>query len=252
MFRENKAAIEPFLIDKPLAIFVGGKVTKSINKETASDVVEVLKFLESFVRNDEQSIARIKLLLEAKDGLNNEMGYSIFRNAFREIRKLGRSAQSVFQDILKEVFNSDVAGASLHIDNLKGQDGEMGLSIGNADYFGVINVGDDKGLLKICLEHKMLVDEKEFSNSLFHEINNKHSKVNILIGSKKFSEGWSSWRVSTMGLLNIGRGEGSEIIQLFGRGVRLKGYRFSLKRSTALDASLRPVNIPYVLPILET
>ena len=36
-------------------------------------------------------------------------------------------------------------------------------------------------------------------------------------------EGWNSWRVSNMGLLNIGRNEGSEIIQLFGRGVRLRG-----------------------------
>jgi len=50
----------------------------------------------------------------------------------------------------------------------------------------------------------------------------------LLIGSKKFSEGWSSWRVSSMGLMNVGKSEGSQIIQLFGRGVRLKGYQFSL------------------------
>ena len=196
VFKENGKVIEPFLIDKPLAIFVGGKVTKSISKEIASDVVEVLKFLESFVKNEFLTIERIKLLLEARDGLNNEMGHSIFRNAFKEIRKSGRAASSVFQDVLKEVFNSEVAGASLHIDNLKGQDGEIGLRIGNADYFGVINVGDDKGLLKICEAHNMLVDEKDFSSSLFHDINTKGSKVNVLIGSKKFSEGWSSWRVS--------------------------------------------------------
>ena len=36
-------------------------------------------------------------------------------------------------------------------------------------------------------------------------------------------EGWNSWRVPNMGLLNIGRQEGSQIIQLLGRGVRLKG-----------------------------
>jgi hypothetical protein len=35
-----------------------------------------------------------------------------------------------------------------------------------------------------------------------------------------------------MGLLNMGKGEGSQIIQLFGRGVRLKGKEYSLKRST--------------------
>lgn len=252
VFRENKSEIAPFLIDKPLAIFVGGKVTKSISKEIASDIVEVLKFFSDFVKNDRQSIERINLLLEDRAGLNNEMNQSIFRNAFREIRKTGKSASAVFQDVLKEIFNSDVAGASLHIDNLKGQDGEIGLRIGNSAYFGVINVGDDKGLLKICEEQKLLVDEKDFSVSLFQDINNKNSQVNILIGSKKFTEGWSSWRVSTMGLLNIGRGEGSEIIQLFGRGVRLKGFKFSLKRSSALDYSLKPSYTPSILPILET
>ena len=56
-----------------------------------------------------------------------------------------------------------------------------------------------------------------------------------LIGSKKFTEGWSSWRVCTLGLMNIGKKEGSQIIQLFGRGVRLKGYNFSLKRSRMIQ-----------------
>jgi len=36
--------------------------------------------------------------------------------------------------------------------------------------------------------------------------------------------------------MNVGKKEGSEIIQLFGRGVRLKGYGFKLKRTSALDA----------------
>jgi hypothetical protein len=252
VFKIHNKDIQPFLIDKPLAIFVGGKVTKSISKEIASDVVEVLKFFQDFIKNETSSVERIKRLLDGKDGLVNDKGFSIFKNSFKQIRALNRTSQEIYQDVLLEVFNSNIAGASLHIDNLKGQDGEIGLRIGTSDYFGVINVGDDKGLLKICAEYNLLTDERDFSTSLFHDINSKTSKVNILIGSKKFSEGWSSWRVSTMGLLNIGRGEGSEIIQLFGRGVRLKGYKFSLKRSGALDYSLRPDYIPKVLPLLET
>ena len=39
-----------------------------------------------------------------------------------------------------------------------------------------------------------------------------------------------------MGLLNIGTSEGSQIIQLFGRGVRLRGRDMSLKRSSAVQA----------------
>jgi hypothetical protein len=90
--------------------------------------------------------------------------------------------------------------------------------------FGVINVGDDAKLVKLCEENGLETGEREFSGSLFHTINKPHSTVNVLIGSKKFTEGWSSWRVSTMGLMNVGKGEGAQIIQLFGRGVRLKGY----------------------------
>ncbi len=72
----------------------------------------------------------------------------------------------------------------------------------------------------------------DFAGSMFGKINDKASQLHILIGSRKFTEGWSSWRVATMGLLNMGKGEGSQIIQLFGRGVRLKGRGYSLKRST--------------------
>src|SRR3546814_14168419 len=54
-----------------------------------------------------------------------------------------------------------------------------------------------------------------------------------------------------MGLMNVGQTEGSQIIQLFGRGVRLKGYGSSLKRSgkTELpDDMTRPKDIG----VLET
>jgi len=43
--------------------------------------------------------------------------------------------------------------------------------------------------------------------------------------------------------MHVGRSEGSQIIQLFGRGVRLKGYEWSLKRSGHSHAPLRPTFI---------
>lgn len=51
-----------------------------------------------------------------------------------------------------------------------------------------------------------------------------------------------------MGLMNTGKKEGSQIIQLFGRGVRLKGRDMSLMRSSRLD----PVLAPKHLYLLET
>ncbi len=58
-----------------------------------------------------------------------------------------------------------------------------------------------------------------------------------------------------MGLLNIGKKEGAQIIQLFGRGVRLKGYENYLKRSYALEyenSIPADIRIPNNLTILET
>lgn len=91
----------------------------------------------------------------------------------------------------------------------------MALKVGNNDYFALINVGDSSELLKSAVElENVSVEQDEFSDGLFGKINQDSSTLNLLIGSRKFTEGWSSWRVSTMGLLNMGRGEGSQIIQL--------------------------------------
>lgn len=251
--REN-ISLRQFLIEKPLFIFVGSKVTavRTENKQKVSDVVRVLQFFKEFIRNKNKSLSSIEKLLTGMDGLVDKNNTSIFRNSFNYINSLCLTPSEVYDDLLNQVFNSSISGAELHLDNLKGVDGEIGMRVGDSEYFGVINVGDDSTLLKLCEESGFLTTEKDFSDSLFHKINNPNSKINLLIGSKKFSEGWNSWRVSTMGLMNVGRGEGTEIIQLFGRGVRLKGYNFSLKRSDKLDKEIKPRNINKNIKYLET
>ena len=69
-----------------------------------------------------------------------------------------------------------------------------------------------------------------FSERLFATVDRPDSTVNVVIGARRFIAGWNSWRVSTMGLMHVGVREGPEIIQMFGRGVRLKGWNMSLKR----------------------
>ena len=54
-----------------------------------------------------------------------------------------------------------------------------------------------------------------------------------------------------MGLMNVGKGEGAQIIQLFGRGVRLKGYDLSLKRSGKTQLP-EGVERPKHIDVLET
>ena len=250
-----------FLVEKPLGIFVGGSVNavRSENKRNVSDVVQILLFLQDFIEKKDTFSVYIKRLLDPEDGIKNARGYALFANSFPMIKagmKLGQElthALKVYDDVLKTIFHSDISGARLHIIKQKGGDGEIGLCVGNSDFFGVINVGDSDKLTNLCAENGFLTESREFGEmSLFSHINDADSGINILIGSKKFSEGWSSWRVSAMGLMNVGRSEGSEIIQLFGRGVRLKGYQFSLKRSSALDPSYNPGNLPKGLRSIET
>jgi len=249
LYREEKAAFRPFNIDKPLWIFVGGKVTATLASRDASDIIEILRFVARYVADRAGSIERIERVLN--QGLVTADNRNIFANRFTYLNTAGLSPAQVFDDTLATLFNAS-GGGSLYVENLKGATGEVALRVGDNEPFGVINVGDDAKLCKLCEEWgELTVTEREFSRSLFDEINEPHSTINLLIGSKKFTEGWNSWRVSTMGLMNVGATEGSQIIQLFGRGVRLKGYDLSLKRSGRTQLP-EDVTRPKHIAVLET
>lgn len=253
LFKEQKTTLRDFLLHKPLWVFVGGKVN-AVRKEggkEVSDVLEIIYFLTDFLKNPTVSIQQIDDVVNNKAGLVDKNGYSIFETSFSYLLEQKLDAPTIFNQINELVFNNTTIGANLYLDNLKGADGELGLRIGDSDYFGVINVGDEKTLYQLAISNSVLGTEKDFSDSLFKKINEDTSPINLLIGSKKFSEGWSSWRVSSMGLMNVGKSEGSQIIQLFGRGVRLKGYQFSLKRSTGLDDYQKPESIKQIKPLLK-
>jgi hypothetical protein len=246
---DRKTSFAPFLIEKPLWIFVGGSVNavRTENKRAVSDVLDVLLFFDRFVRERQESVTFIDRLLNGDPGLNDERGRPIFAGAFGYLIKQHATPEAHYERILQTLFNSD-SEAALHVDNLKGADGELGIRVGESDYFGVINVGDETKLLKLCQEQRIPTQDKDFSKSLFATLNSADNRVKLLIDYSKFSERWCSLRVSTMGLMNIGKSEGSQIIQLFGRGVRLKGYEFCLKRSTRLV----DVKVPEHVDILET
>ncbi|MCY4675037.1 MAG: DEAD/DEAH box helicase family protein [Bacteroidetes bacterium] len=249
LYRENESAFRPFNIENPLWIFVGGRVTKTLAMRDASDIVEILRFFARYVSDRAGSIQRIERVLN--EGLVTSTGRNLFYKRFPYLNTCGLPAAQVLDETLRTIFNAP-GGGQLYIENLKGVPGEVALRLGaENEAFGVINVGDDAKLVKLCAKNNLATGEREFAESLFHELNEPHSKVNILIGSKKFTEGWSSWRVSTMGLMNVGKGEGAQIIQLFGRGVRLKGYNTSLKRSGKAQLS-EGIKRPRDISVLET
>jgi len=246
-FEEQRQCLRPYNIEPPLWIFVGGKVQ---GKKQQSDVLRILEFIVRFLQNDRGWVQKgIGKILAGESQLKDDNGHDVFKDRFKFLQKRKRSPDSLYKSILETVFHCK-SGSTVRLSALKSADGEIGLRAGSEEkYFGVINIGDAPEFLKLVEEKQLKVSREDdvISPSLFGDISKPQSTVNILIGAKKFIEGWSSWRVSTMGLMNIGTGEGTQIIQLFGRGVRLLGKNRSLKRTKATDAD-RPENIE----LLET
>lgn len=259
-FRDYGRQIRPFNLENPLMIFVGSSVT---GKKNESDVLQVVKFLSRFVNEKDLFSRLIKDILTDKSSLVDTNDQPIFSTKFPYLRELIRNDKEkldvIYQDMLNVLFHTHTS-KPLKFVELKNADGEIALKF-NSEYFGVINIGNIYDFLQLIekdTENPYFdknPSKNHFDKSLFRKIEKKNSNINFLIGAKKFSEGWNSYRVSSMGLLNVGKSEGAQIIQLFGRGVRLRGYGNYLKRSYHLESEkLIPpdIQIPNNIGILET
>ncbi|WP_415045053.1 DEAD/DEAH box helicase family protein [Cedecea neteri] len=226
LWSNNHDQLIDYNIEKPLWVFVGNSVSGE-----ESDILEVVNFLSYFLNNDATIKSWIADFIADRAQILDASGNNIFKGRFTPLMSYLDQIDTLYRDILIRVFNS-TSKQRLKLVNIKSSKGELALRVGDAVPFGLINIGDDTGFFGMAEDSENFDNERDdFGGALFSSLNEKNSPLNILIGSRKFTEGWSSWRVSTMGLLNMGKGEGSQIIQLFGRGVRLKGKNFSLKRT---------------------
>lgn len=251
VFADFEAQLKPFNVEKPLWVFVSSSVTKGFDSKEANDMVLALQFINQALTQRQHAIETIEAIM--KHGYIGKNGVDYVHGRFNYLKGLSLSSEDLYSDMLAKVFNS--SGGNLYLENISGEPGEIALRAGTSDkIFGVINVGDDAKLIKLCDKHGLLSQDCRFKGSLFESIKEADSSVNLLFGSKRFSAGWSSWRVSCMTLLNVGKNNGAQIIQLFGRGVRLKGWQSSLKRSAELMTLLLKESItrPNEIYYLET
>ena len=248
VFAETKERLRPYGLEKPLWVFVGSSVNapKKDSDLLRSDILTVVRFLHRVLSDPVGSVAVIENLLKGESGLTSPTdGKDLFAGKFDYLRhRFPGSFESVYWDALTRVMHAN--GGGLELSDLRGSEGELGLKANGAeDYFGVVYVGDTAAFKRLVESDNsaIVVAEDALQGSLFDRINEPDSPVQVLAGARKFIEGWNSWRVSNMGLLNIGRSEGSQIIQLFGRGVRLRGRDMTLKRSSALNDGPHPQHI---------
>ena len=131
----------------------------------------------------------------------------------------------------RSIFSSDIIGPLVVARN-PDNNNELLLSYGEGEKWGMINVGDGVGFYN-SIENPRIetrVESIADSNLYFENLDNETSPINVLIGSRKFAEGWNSYRLSVIDLINLGSSKGNLIIQIFGRGVRLRGKGGNGKR----------------------
>ena len=256
-FRSNAEALVNYNIAPPLALMVGREIAGSTRDDlaTRADVLSALRFFHRFLRNEgDWSIQSLKKLFDKKTPID-EQGHGLTLDEARHYwARVGMAAGAeLFDWICANVLHSP-GGGGLVVHRIRGNENEIALR-GSEDQnqkpFGLVYIGKAPDLTN-AIDPNSGIEQSEdhLADAWFPRIDEPTSPINFLLGAKKFIEGWSSWRVSALGLINIGKSEGSEIIQLFGRGVRLLGLHRLLKRSKYIPGQ-PPEHLKITLPLLE-
>ncbi|MEI7866586.1 MAG: DEAD/DEAH box helicase family protein [Candidatus Methylumidiphilus sp.] len=237
--QENLQIAKPLWVLLGLSV-IGGK-TKG-DQEQTSDVVDVLRYLHKVLHGPEHWLADLTGVLDVQT-IGTDLLPPEARSALA-----GYQPKVLAERILSDVFGWQ-AGDKPVFRLLKNASGELGLGLLRADavhYFGVVNVGDAAGLKKKLEESSLIVEDDALSASLFAELALGDSLINVLIGSRRFAEGWDNYRASSLTLLRLGQGEGSLIIQMFGRVVRFAGRNGDGRRLRHPSSALKPLQTAYV------
>ena len=238
-WRTYGRAWREYHVTRPLWAFLGKTVlgrSKARDAETTrSDVLLILGFFGRFLAERAGMEAMIGSLLAGESGLHSEAGGDWFAGRLSDLAQ--ESPTKIYDDVCKALFYGT---GKLHVEYLTRGEGELHLRVGDNPVFGIVNVGDAAGLharLQGIHNPHFELERNLIAAPMFADVDRETSPVNIVIGARRFIAGWNSWRVSTIGLMHVGVGEGPEIVQMFGRGVRLKGWNLSLKRHGPAGAS---------------
>jgi len=181
----------------PLNLFVVHKV-----KGEDSDVKRVYEWFNKFVSDQERR--NVLEIIERK------------KENIPELRELPKD--EIFKGIVKDCLRGN-SFDGLSVKAWKINNSEIGFSLNKGErYFAVVYVGN-AGDVPIDMEDDNLTSsymEKFLANP-------DESELQLLIVARKLIEGFDTLRINSISLVDIGKDEGSLVVQLFGRGVRLRG-----------------------------
>jgi len=144
VYKENKDLVSEYNIEKPLWIFVGSTVTNGKRskeeEKTVSDILDILLFLKKVLENREWLENQIESILKGKTVFEGEEENSdIFLRKFQYLRSKQINIDDFIDDLYEEVFGSK---GKLQVYEIVNASGELGLKVGEENYFGVVNIGD--------------------------------------------------------------------------------------------------------------
>ncbi|GBD34328.1 hypothetical protein HRbin35_00038 [bacterium HR35] len=204
-------------------------LVNSVNKEDAD-----LKLFFEEIRNIAEGNFDKSLIEEAKEEIKKEFqekenfdipGDDKLKIDFNLVSKV------TYNDILKNVFNSDRPG-KIEISYSPKEKGEVAFKLKISDsHFALMKTGDMPGWLKDSLS-QFEVNHLYENEKFFEEINSDSSKINILLGSRVFYEGWDSNRPNIIMFINIGTQKEAKkfVLQSVGRGIRIEPIKNERKR----------------------
>ena len=162
---------------------------------------------------------------QAKDELKEELiagkRYSIGsdklkKSYFDSIEKI------TLEDILINVFNSNNYGKIEIKTGEANKEIAMQLETANTPFM-LIKIGDTNKFKKEKLGSNYQIGKSYSTTKFFDSLNSKNSKINILLGSRAFYEGWDSNRPNVLNFINIGSSDAKKfVLQSIGRGLRIQ------------------------------
>lgn len=188
--------------------------------------------------------AIMKILQDSKDiseiakNLAKKLESSRIYFAEKEMNKdfLERLAKIDSKDLREQIFYAKET-SSLECCKIKGNNKELAFKSKNATKpFLLLNIGSIKEWEKSYLDGLGIESGEDMAKGYFEELNHKESPIQIMMGSKVFSEGWDSNRVNFINFINIGSKKAKKyVLQTIGRGVRIEPFKDVRKRLKASD-----------------
>ncbi|WP_346671421.1 DEAD/DEAH box helicase family protein [Helicobacter pullorum] len=207
------------------------------------------------------------LIIAVSDKVNTQdAGIKLYFKAILQILKEDKDIQEIAQNLYEKLKNQELyfakdvlsdefleyvkntdsknvrenifyASEPSHLECFRANEKELAFKSKNANEpFMLLNIAEAKKWEKEHLLELGVESFKDLQKSYFKNINNNDSSINIMLGSKVFSEGWDSNRVNLIYFINIGSKNAKKyVLQTIGRGVRIEPFSNVRKRMRYCD-----------------